>query len=361
MKEQLRSISPYQPGKPIEEVKKEFGLEKVIKLASNENPFGSSPKAIEAMNAAIKDVAVYPDGHATELRQALSHLHGLSEDQFIFSNGLDELIHMLSHSILEKGSNTVTADITFSSYKIAAQIEGAEIKEVPLIKGRFDLQGILEAIDENTGIVWICNPNNPTGDILYKDEFEIFLEKVPPHVVVVSDEAYYEYVAHKDYPDTIKYLERFPNLVIMRTFSKAYGLAGLRIGYGMADANLIKALEPVRQPFNASRIAQKAAIAALDDHAFIDMAVQKTHEGLDQYYTFCEEYGLHYFQSYANFILIDFNTSGEEVFNYLLPRGFIVRVGVAKGMPNTVRITIGSKEENEAIINCLKGFLDEQK
>ena len=179
---------------------------------------------------------------------------------------------------------------------------------------------------------------------------------------MVYDEAYYEYAVHDDrYPHSIDDLERYPNLIIMRTFSKAYGLAGLRIGYGMANANFIKALEPARQPFNASRIAQKAAIKALDDQAFINKSVQQTHEGLAQYYAFCEEYGLKYFPSYANFILIEFNVPGEEIFNYLLPKGFIVRVGVAKGMPNTVRITIGSKEENEAIIECLKGFLNGEK
>ncbi|GGE38833.1 histidinol-phosphate aminotransferase [Pullulanibacillus camelliae] len=361
MKKQLKTINPYQPGKPIEEVKAEYGLNEVIKLASNENPFGSSPKAIEAMKEAIHDMAVYPDGHATALRQALAQKHHVSEEQFVFSNGLDELVHMLSHSILEPGMNTVLADITFSSYKISALIEGAELREVPLVDGRHDLPGMLDRMDEHTGIVWLCNPNNPTGEIIKKHELEDFLEKVPEHVLVVADEAYHEYADHPEYPRTVDYVERYPNLIVMRTFSKVYGLAGLRIGYGIANAQLIRDLEPVRQPFNASRIAQKAAIKALDDHEFINYSIEQTHQGLEQYYAFCEAYGLKYFKSYANFILIEFDRPGEEIFNALLPKGFIVRVGVAPGMPNTVRITIGSKEQNAAIIECLKGILNEKK
>ena len=358
MKSQLRTISPYKPGKRIEDVQHELGLEKVEKLASNENPFGNSPKVKEAVEAVISGLAYYPDGYAADLRTVLSRHLGVKETQLIFGNGTDELVHLLSRAMLYPGKNTVMADPTFPNYKRNALIEGAEVREVPLIEGRHDLEGMLQQIDENTGLVWICNPNNPTGVYITDSELRYFLERVSEDVLIVVDEAYIEYVTAEDFPQTIDLLDQYPNLLITRTFSKAYGLAGLRIGYGISHENVIQLLEPARDPFNVSLVAQTAAIAALNDQAFVEKAVEENNKGKEQYYAFCKENGLNFYPTQGNFILIDLNVSGDVVFDYLLKRGYIVRSGEALGCPTAVRITIGSEAQNAGVIQCLKDFID---
>lgn len=357
MKEQLKHIEPYKPGKRIEEVQQELGLAKVEKLASNENPFGSSPKALDAVRQVLESSAYYPDGYATELRSAVSRHLNVREDRMIFGNGSDELISLVSRCTLQPGANVVAAWPTFSNYKRNALIDGAEVREIPLKNGEHDLEAMLEAVDERTEIVWLCNPNNPTGTYISENDFIGFLDRLPNTVLVVCDEAYKEYVVADDYPDTIKYIDQFPNLLVTRTFSKAYGLAGFRVGYGVGHEDLIRSLEPAREPFNVSRAAQAAACAAIGDQAFIEATVANTRKGLKQYYDFCEAAGLTYYPSQTNFILIDFGVSGDIVFDYLLKRGFIVRSGTGLGAPTAVRITIGTEEQNTGVIQCLKDFL----
>lgn len=360
-KEQLIGLPSYKPGKPIEEVKKEFGLEKVVKLASNENPFGASKKAQEALIEAAKNTAVYPDGYAGLIRSKVASFIGVEENQLIFGNGSDEIIQILCRTFLTKGTNTVTADPTFSQYKLNAVIEGAEVREVPSVDGVHDLDAMLQAIDENTRIVWVCNPNNPSGTYVNEAAFLSFLQKVPKDVLVVSDEAYYEYVTASDFPETLPLLKSFENLIILRTFSKAYGLAALRLGYGVGNASIIALLDPVRPPFNTTPFAHAAAIAAIDDQEFIKNCYEKNIEGIQQYVTFCEEQELYYYPTQGNFILIDFQKPGNVVFNYLLSRGYIVRSGEALGFPTCVRITVGSKEENDGIIQELTAWLEKEK
>lgn len=358
VKEQIIGLPPYKPGKPIEEVKKEFGLEKVIKLASNENPFGASKLAIEAIQKAAFNTAIYPDGYAAELRSKVAAFYNVAEDELVFGNGSDEVIEFLCRSLLTEGSNIVTAHPTFSQYKLNATIEGAETIEVPLKDGVHDLDAMLAAINENTKIVWVCNPNNPSGTYVNEDAFVSFLEKVPKNVLVVSDEAYYEYVSAEDYPETIPLLKKFDNLMVIRTFSKAYGLAALRVGFGIGNPKLISEIDPVRPPFNTNALGHAAAIAALDDQQFIKQCYEKNLKGIAQYEEFCKNYDLKYYPTQGNFILIDFNVSGDEIFNYLLKRGFIVRSGEALGFPTCVRITIGSEEENKEIISELVQWLE---
>lgn len=360
IKPQLIPLKPYEPGKPIDEVKRELGLEKVIKLASNENPFGCSEKAKQAIQEELGQLHIYPDGYAYQLREKLANHLNVKKEQLIFGNGSDEVILILCRALLSPDKNTVMAHPTFSQYKHNALIEGAEIREVPLVDGEHDLDEMLRRIDQNTAIVWVCNPNNPSGNYIDKDRFLAFLKAVPENVLVVSDEAYYEYVVAQDYPDTLSLLNQFPNLMVLRTFSKAYGLAALRIGYGVASEDFIKSLDPARPPFNTSTAAQAAALAALEDQPFIQACRQKNREGLKQFYAFCKEHELKYYPSQANFILIDFNRNGDEVFQYLLQRGFIVRSGAALGFPTAVRITVGSKEENQEIIQCLTNLLNEE-
>lgn len=358
IKHQLTKLKPYQPGKPIEEVKKEFNLSKVTKLASNENPFGSSNHVKEALQKEAAFLALYPDGSCAELRQELASFLQVSEQSLIFGNGSDEVIQILSRALLDQNSNTIVPAPSFPQYKHNAVIEGAEIREIQLLAdGSHDLKGMLEAIDGNTKIVWLCTPNNPTGTYIKEKEYLEFLSKVPKHVLVVSDEAYYEYVDADDYPETIPLIKDYPNLLILRTFSKAYGLAALRIGYGIARPEFLQTVEPAREPFNVNRFAQTAALAGLKDQSFIKDTVTKCKEGLEQYYRFCSENNLSYYPSEANFILIDFNKDADELFHALLKNGYIVRSGKALGFPTSLRITVGTREQNEEIIQILKELL----
>ncbi|WP_299088358.1 histidinol-phosphate transaminase [uncultured Metabacillus sp.] len=357
VKKQLLSLKPYQPGKPIEEVKKEFNLTKVVKLASNENPYGCSQKAKQAILDELDQLAIYPDGYSALLRTKVANHLGVNEDELIFGNGSDEVVQIICRALLSPETNTVMATPTFPQYKHNAIIEGTEIREVPLVDGDHDLDAMLNHIDENTTVTWVCTPNNPTGTYVKKQALLEFLDKVPKHVLVVVDEAYYEYVAAEDYPETVPLLKDYSNVMILRTFSKAYGLAALRIGYGIGNADLIRKIEPAREPFNTSRVAQAAAIAALDDFDFISKCKEKNKKGLQQFYKFCEEQDLDYYPSEGNFILIDFKRDSDEVFGALLKKGYIVRSGNALGFPTHLRITVGSEEQNAEIIEILKEFV----
>ncbi|ADH99625.1 histidinol-phosphate transaminase [Salisediminibacterium selenitireducens] len=357
IKESMIGLVPYQPGKPIEDVKRELGLTEVIKLASNENPYGASPHVKEAIMEAYENIAVYPDGYARELRETVAEKLSVKPEQLIFGNGSDDVILILCRSFLTPEDNIVTADPTFSQYRHNAVIEGAKIKEVPLKAGVHDLDAMLEAIDEQTKMVFVCNPNNPTGTYNSSEEFRRFAEKVPEDVLIISDEAYIEYVTANDYPDTLPMLHEFPNLMILRTFSKAYGIAALRVGFGVANEDLIRAIDPGREPFNTNTVAQKAAIAALKDEAFIEECITKNAQEMKKYERFCEKNGFHYFPSQTNFILMDLQKPGSEIFDYLLRRGFITRNGEALGFPTGIRITLGSPEQNDLIISELEKWL----
>lgn len=359
-KEQLLTLTPYKPGKSIDSVKKEFNLERIVKLASNENPFGCSQKALAAMQENGQSLAIYPDGYATYLREAVANHYQVKPEELIFGNGSDNLIQIISRALLDPSSNTVMAEPTFSQYRHNAVIEGAKIIEVPLKNGNHDLDGMLAAIDENTNIVWLCSPNNPTGTYIPEQELIAFLEKVPQETLVVLDEAYFEYVVAEDYYESIGLTRRFANLIVLRTFSKIYGLASLRIGYGIANPEIIKALEPAREPFNVSTIGQLAAAAAINDQEFVQQCRQTNRQGLEQYYQFFDAHNLSYYASQGNFLLVDFKVDGDRLFQYLLQKGYIVRSGKALGFPTSVRITVGSYEENEGLLEAIGQFLAEQ-
>lgn len=356
-KEQLLSLTPYQPGKSIDSVKKQFNLQQIVKLASNENPYGCSPKVKSALKENLPNLALYPDGYAADLRDKLASFLQVEQDEIIFGNGSDNIIQIISRALLHPDASTVMAVPTFSQYKHNAVIEGAIIKEVPLLNGSHDLDGMLAAIDEQTNVVWVCSPNNPTGTYISESELRAFIEEVPSHILVVLDEAYYEYVIAEDYYDSIQLIREYPNLIVLRTFSKIYGLAAQRIGYGVADSSIIRALEPAREPFNVNTAGQAAAAAAISDQEFVKECSEKNRQGLQQFYDFCDKNGLKYYPSQTNFILIDFQTDGDEVFQYLLERGYIVRSGKALGFPESVRITVGSAEQNQGVLNLLEEFL----
>lgn len=354
IKETLQGLKPYQPGKSIDEVKKELGLEKIVKLASNENPFGCSPLVTEKLATQLGALAKYPDGYAQKLRTKLSKKLTVEEGQLIFGNGSDEIVQIICRTFLQKNTNTVLAGTTFPQYKHNAVIEGADIREIPLVDGYHDLSGMLNAIDEDTRVVWLCSPNNPTGSIIKTEPLLDFLTKCPKHVLVVVDEAYYEYVSSDDFPDTIPLLKEHDNLIVLRTFSKAYGLAALRIGYGISNKRLIEQIEPAREPFNTSALAQLAADYALDDQSFIDDTKTKNIKNRNKLSQFCDEAGLRYFDSEANFLLIHLPINGDDMFTFLLKKGYIVRSGVALGIPNSIRVTIGNDEDTDGIIAGLK-------
>ncbi|MRX70990.1 histidinol-phosphate transaminase [Bacillus lacus] len=353
IKNQLLNLKPYQPGKPIEEVKKEYGLSKIVKLASNENPFGTSQKAREAVQRELTQLGIYPDGYSAVLRNALAAHLGRKGEEIILGNGSDEVVQIICRALLKPGTNTVMAVPTFPQYKHNAVIEGAEIKEVPLVDGKHDLDAMLKEMNSETKVVWVCSPNNPTGTHVSKLALEQFLSKVPNHVLVVLDEAYFEYAVAEDYPDTLSYLDTYSNVMVLRTFSKAYGLAALRIGYGVAGREFIASIEPAREPFNTNRVAQAAAAAALEDQDFIRYCKEENRKGLQQFYDFCDETGLSYYPSEGNFILIHFGRNADELFQALLEKGYIVRAGTALGFPESLRITIGTREQNADIIEVL--------
>ncbi len=360
VKSSITKLNPYQPGKSVQEVKDELGLDSITKLASNENPFGCSGLASEAVKKAADMLAVYPDGSAREIREKVSAKLGVSRGQLIFGNGSDEVIQILCRALLDGNSNTIMASPTFPQYRHNAVIEGAEVREIPNVGGDHDLEAMLAAADSDTKIIWLCSPNNPTGTYIGERKLHRFLERVPSDILVVLDEAYYEYVTAEDYPDSIALLDTYPNLMILRTFSKAYGLAGLRIGYGVGNEGFIRQLEPAREPFNVNSLAQIAAAASLDDPDFLKQTRSKNRDGITKLEAFCKRVGISYFPSQGNFMLVDFQRDGDEVFDYLLQNGYIVRSGTKLGYPTSVRVTIGDEKTMDGLIDVLEPFVLEK-
>ncbi|MBA3926678.1 histidinol-phosphate transaminase [Listeria rustica] len=357
VKSSLNTLSAYKPGKPLEEVRRELGLKKITKLASNENPFGTSKAVTRILKEDTIDLSYYPDGAGRILRENIATFHGVATDNILLGSGLDDVIQIISRAILEPGDNIIEAAPTFSQYSLHATIEGAETQRIPVDEttGKSDLIAMASAVNPRTKIIWLCNPNNPTGTISTQQEVLSLLESVPKDVLVISDEAYFEYATTTEYPDTFALLDQFPNLIIMRTFSKIYGLAGLRIGYAIIPDALKEPLNIVRLPFNTSSIAQSAAIAALADQTFVEKCVTANTEGLKQWYDFLDTRGLAYYKSDGNFIFFDTERDAAELFNQLLQKGFIVRAGLK---PNWLRITIGSEAENRECIQALASILN---
>lgn len=359
-KQNIVHLPVYQPGKPIDEVKRELGLTDVIKLASNENPFGCSPKAKEAIASLLDQVSIYPDGGAVQLTEAIAAHLGVGTDQIIFGAGSDEVILMIARAFLVPGDETIMAAPTFPQYKHNAEIEGAVIVEVPVdADGKHDLNAMLAKVNERTKIVWICNPNNPTGTMNTEAEIRAFLDAVPKHVLVVLDEAYAEYNVSGQYPDSMKLLQDYENVISLRTFSKIYGLASLRIGYGVGRPSVIRSVNQVREPFNTTSFAQKAALAALGDQAFIESCREANAKGIQQLQAKFGELGLRSFEAHGNFVMVDVQRPGKPVFEALLRKGIIVRHDPSWGYPTMIRVTVGSEEQNGKFLAALEEVLSE--
>jgi len=357
VKENICQLVPYSPGKPIEEVKRELGLTDVIKLASNENPLGPSPAAIAAIRHAAAHVQLYPDGSCYELRQAVASHLGVPGDHLIFGNGSDEIIQLIGITFLSEGDELILGDPSFSRYESAAVLNQAKAVKTPLKNWTYDLEAIGEAINEKTRIVFIANPNNPTGTIVTEREVREFLEKIPDRVIVVFDEAYYEYVESADYPDTLRLISEGYNLITLRTFSKAYALAGLRIGYGIARPEIINYLNQPREPFNVNLLAQETALAALTDKEHLRKTLTTNQIGKKRFYEGFEQLGLKYVPTEANFVWVNVERDSKEVFQSLLRRGVITRTGDIFNAPTYLRVTIGTEGENEVFLSALKETL----
>lgn len=354
----IKEITAYKPGKPIEEVKRELGLKEVVKLASNENPLGPSPYAVLAIKKAVNKINRYPEGSCFYLRKGLTKKLGVASGNLIFGNGSDEIIDIIVKTFSAPGDEVLTSDTTFLEYKIIAEQNNRSAKCVPLKDFRYDLAKIRDSISRRTKIIFIANPNNPTGTYVSRQEVGDFLKGVPCDIVVVFDEAYFEFVDKRDFPLTLNYLkERNKNVIILRTFSKIYGLAGLRIGYGIANEDFIRYMEGARQPFNVNYLAQEAALAGLKDAAFIAKTKEIVSEGKKYLYSELDRLGLTYIPSVTNFILIDLKQDGLAIFNKLLKRGVIVRDMRQYGLNNFIRVTIGTKRENDIFIMVLKKIL----
>lgn len=353
-RKELDAISPYVPGKPVEDVQRELGLERVIKLASNENPFGFSKRAKEAAIKALENVNLYPDGNATLLKEKLAEKYNVTPEMVLPTCGADEMIDLIAKTFISQGSEVVLAEITFPRYISTSRMMGADLKIVPMQGLAYDLDGFKKAINPNTRLVWLCNPNNPTGSFFSQEELADLLENTPAETLVVYDEAYQEFATHPAYPkNSLEFLEKHKNLLILKTLSKAYGLAGLRIGFTLGDPELLSLINKIRNPFNVTLITQAAAIAALDDEEFLVKVLENNVQAKHYMYEQLDRLGLEYGKTEANHIMFNAKKDGNLIFDELLKKGVIVRP--VKG--SWLRVSLGTMEENKEFIKALEEVL----
>lgn len=355
--ENIAAIEPYVPGKPIEELERELGLSRSIKLASNENPLGPSPLAVKALEDAIANLHRYPDGSAHAFIQDLARHLNCPVGSIVMGNGSDDIIALLAQTLLRPGERAVMPQPSFLMYEIAVRSVGAEPVFVPLQSLAIDLEGMRRAVDANTRLVFLCNPNNPTGTVIDGDDFDHFLSSLPSDVVVVVDEAYIEFVRDPKCLQSATYWAGERLIVTLRTFSKLYGLAGLRVGYGVMPEELAGYLNRIRQPFNVNSLAQAAARAALQDHAFVSHTLRVVHDGLAFMFEALTDMGVRCFPTQSNFFLIDVACDAETVFQAMLRQGVIVRSMKSYGYPDYIRVNVGTQEENQRFVQALKSVL----
>jgi histidinol-phosphate aminotransferase len=355
--EHILKIQPYSPGKPIEALEREYGIEKAIKLASNENPLGPSPKAIEAIRETLDNLNRYPDGSGYVLIRKISEKLGVLPGNIVLGNGSDEIIGMMAAALLNSHDEAVMTQPSFLMYDIMVRSRGATSVSVPLKALSADLDAMANRITPRTRMVFLNNPNNPTGTSISKAEFKNFMERVPPGIVVVLDEAYIEFVRDDDCAFGLDYFSDETPLVILRTFSKAYGLAGLRIGYGIAPEDISSLINRIRPPFNTNLLAQIGAAAALDDENFLNKTVRLVHDELDFFHDVFEKKGIKYFPTQTNFFLVDVQKNADDVFEKLLRQGVIVRSMSSYGYPKYIRVNVGRHEENVRFIEALENVI----
>lgn len=355
------SLHPYQPGKPIAECQREFGLREIIKLASNENPLGTSSHVTQHLQKQFSALARYPDGSGFELKQALSqHLH-LPASHFILGNGSEDVLRMLIQTFVWGSQHIMISEYAFVAYKILAQGLGIDCIEIPSLDFGVNFDAMLAAVTDKTRMIIFANPNNPTGTYVNAQKLHGFLEKLPGDILVVCDEAYYEYIVESDYPKTLTLMTRFPNLIVTRTFSKAYGLAGLRVGYGIAGEEIVELVNRIRKPFNVNHLGQVAATLALEDQSFVRKSIEQNDAGKKQLYKGLDKLGIRYVPSYANFVMAEIDLPDKDVYQELLEQGVIIRPLAPYHLPHYFRITIGTEQENAKFLMALEKVLLKEK
>jgi len=349
----ILDLKPYIPGKPIEEVKRELGLEEVVKLASNETSIGPSPLALEAIKKEIENIHLYPESSSRQLREKLAHKLKLDKEMLIIGNGADNIIDLVGMAFINEGDEVISGEITFPAYETITKIMGGKLISVKLKDFSFDLEEIVQRINERTKIIFICNPNNPTGTTVDKKAVDRFIKQVPENVVVVFDEAYYDYVEDNNYPDSLSYVLEGKNVIIIRTFSKIAGIAGIRVGYGIAKPELVSYLRRVVSPFPTNRLAQVAALASLNDEKHYKKVLKTNQEGKKYLYRELKKIDLFYLPTETNFIFLDLKENSEVIFEKLLRKGVIIRPGKIYGCPTFIRVTIGTACENQKFIQAI--------
>ena len=353
----VQALQPYAPGKPLQELEREYGIRDAVKLASNENPLGPGARVLEAMQGALREVARYPDGNGFVLKNRLAQKLGVPADWITLGNGSNDVLELVARAFLSPAHNAVYSEHAFAVYPIVTRAIGAEGRVAPAHDFGHDLDAMAARIDADTRVVFVANPNNPTGTWLGHDALRAFVAAVPSHVVVVIDEAYFEYVEEPDYPDSLQWVADHPNLLVTRTFSKAHGLAALRVGYGVSQPELADLLNRVRQPFNVNSLAQAAAAAALDDEAHLQRSIAVNRDGLAQLAAGFEALGLDYIPSVGNFISVDTGREAGPVYEALLREGVIVRPVANYGLPNHLRVSVGLPAENARALAALAKVL----
>lgn len=346
IRDEVKGIPDYIPGKNVSGA---------VKLASNENPFGPSPKALEAIAKEAKNLQIYPDQKSILLREALAKILNLPDNCIICGNGSDDIMQILASTYLNPGEEVVVSKNTFSIYGLVTKIFGGHLIEVPMKDYEIDLEGLAAAITPKTKIIFFANPNNPTGTAISAAAFDLFLKKVPENVLIVIDEAYIEFAESKDIPKTLDYIRAGKNIVVLRTFSKFYGLAGLRVGYGVARQELIAPMFRTKMPFNVNRLAQAGALAALEDMAFLDKTYKNNVEGKKYFYSGFDKLGLDYKKTESNFLFVNPKKSADELFLSLMKQGIIIRPLTSFGLPEAIRVSIGTPEQNQRLVAALKG------
>ncbi|NEW09439.1 histidinol-phosphate transaminase [Paenibacillus sp. SYP-B3998] len=355
----LKQMKPYSPGKPIWEVQRETGIEKVIKLASNENPLGPSPKAVAAIQSYLGDIHRYPDADTVDLRFALAEKLQVTAEHVIVTNGADELITLLSETFLEPEDEIIVPSPTFSEYEFGATLMGTKVISVPLSEGyQYNITDILNAVTEKTKLLYLCSPNNPTGTYLPRTDLYELLEALPSRILVIFDGAYSHFVTADDYSDGLEFVRMGYPLMVTQTFSKIYGLAGIRVGYGVAAPSLINSIRQVKEPFNVNALAQIGAIAALKDDAHLEATRASNTKGREQVYALLEQLGISFTKSMSNFILIKLGPEAKSIYDQLMSKGIIVRHGQGWNLPEHIRISVGTSDDHLAFIEALTSILE---
>ena len=360
---QIKQLHPYSPGKPVEELERELGVRNAYKLASNENPLGCSPRARQALQQALTQIELYPDANAFYLKQRLAQKLGVGENQITIGNGSNDVLALIARTFLDGSRGAVFSAYSFMVYAMVTQACGARKQIAPALSFTseqpygHDLEAMLEQIDEQTRVVFVANPNNPTGTWVNHQALEDFVKRMPAHIAIIIDEAYFEYVDLDDYPNTMNWVDQYPNLIVTRTFSKIYGLAGLRLGYAVSSPDLCDLFNRVRQPFNGNSLALVAAMAALDDDEFVRNSRKTNQHGLQLLHHWFESQGIGYIPSVGNFVCVRFGEDTERIYQALLENGIIVRPVANYGLSEFLRISVGTEEQNTRMLEVLGRLL----